>query len=68
MRENTHTYTFGSFTLSPGSNVTLHAGKGTNAATDLYWGSGSPIWNNDGDVVSLYDVSGRLVDALERGK
>lgn len=63
---NKHTYTFGSFTLSPGSTVTLHTGKGTNAPTDLYWGSGSPIWNNDGDVASLYDASGRLVDTLER--
>lgn len=63
---NKHTYTFGSFTLSPGSTVTLYTGKGTNTATDLYWGSGSPIWNNDGDVASLYDASGRLVDVLER--
>jgi len=63
---NKHTYTFGSFTLSPGSTVVLHTGKGTNTATDLYWGSGSPIWNNDGDVASLYDASGRLVDTLER--
>jgi len=46
--------------------VTLHTGDGTNSATDLYWGSKRPIWNNDGDTASLYDHNGRLVDSLER--
>mgnify|MGYP002408763551 CR=1 FL=1 len=61
-----HTYTFPSFTLAPGATVTLHTGDGTNSATDLYWGSKRPIWNNDGDTASLYDRNGRLVDSLER--
>jgi len=33
--------------------VTLHTGSGTDSETDLYWGSGSPIWNNDGDTVTV---------------
>lgn len=61
-----HTYTFPSCTLDPQATVTLYTGKGTNTATEIYWGSGSPIWNNDGDTAYLYDDSGNLVAALER--
>jgi len=49
------------FTLDPGAHVTLHNGNGTDSATDLYWGSGSPIWNNAGDTVFVYDDEGTLV-------
>jgi competence protein ComEC len=38
-------------TLDPDAQITLHTGSGTNTAADLYWGSGPPIWNNDGDTV-----------------
>ena len=60
-----HTYTFPSYTLDSGT-VTVYTGKGTSAASELYWGSGSPIWNNDGDVAYLYDDSGKLVSTMER--
>ncbi|CCQ34988.1 transforming DNA uptake protein (plasmid) [Halorhabdus tiamatea SARL4B] len=57
-----HTYTFPSgFTLDPGAQVTLHTGSGTDSATDLYWGSGSPIWNNAGDTVFVHDDEGTPV-------
>jgi hypothetical protein len=55
------TYTFGSFTLEAGSSVTLHTGSGTDTSTDLYWGYGSPVWNNDGDTVTLTDDTGTVV-------
>ncbi|WP_284011744.1 lamin tail domain-containing protein [Haloarcula pelagica] len=46
------TYTFPEgYKLASGATVTLHTGSGTDTATDLYWGSGSPIWNNGGDTV-----------------
>jgi hypothetical protein len=59
------TYTFGSFDLAPGNSVTLRTGSGTddpdsNPDADLYWGRGQPVWNNDGDVASLFDASGSL--------
>lgn len=57
-----HTYTFPSFTLDAGATVTLHTEAGSNSATDLYWGSGRPVWNNDGDTARLYDSTGNLVD------
>jgi competence protein ComEC len=40
-------------TLAPGATITLHTGSGTETETDLYWGSGSPIWNNGGDTVTV---------------
>jgi len=55
-------YTFpDGFTLGAGETVTLHSGSGTDTSTDLYWGSGSPIWNNSGDTVYVFDDAGTLV-------
>lgn len=57
-----HTYYFPSgFTLDPGARVTLYTGSGTNSNTELYWGSNSAIWNNDGDTIYVYDEEGRKV-------
>nr|WP_325051213.1 lamin tail domain-containing protein [Halorientalis pallida] len=57
-----HTYTFPSgFTLDPGAEVTVHTGSGQDTDTDLYWGSGSPIWNNGGDTVIVRDDAGTIV-------
>lgn len=61
-----HTYTFPSCTLNSQTAVTLYTEEGTDTATELYWGSGNPIWNNDGDTAYLYDDSGYLVAELER--
>jgi hypothetical protein len=61
-----HTYTFPSYTLNSGSTLTVFTAKGTNTATELYWGSDDPIWNNDGDTAYLYDNNGKLVSKLER--
>lgn len=53
------TYAFpNGFVLAPGANVTLRTGSGTDNATDLYWGSGSPVWNNDGDTVVVTNATG----------
>lgn len=56
------TYTFPAFTLPAGGHVKLHTGKGTNTATDVYWGRGRAVWNNDGDTVYLYNSASVLVD------
>jgi competence protein ComEC len=56
------TYTFpDGTTLDPGATVTLHTGSGTDTETDLYWGSGSPIWNNGGDTVIVRTPDGTIV-------
>ena len=36
--------------------------SGTDTATDLYWGRGNPVWNNDGDVAVLRDAGGGEMD------
>lgn len=51
-------YEFPSFTLNPGTSVKVFTGKGSNSATELYMGRGSPIWNNDGDTATLKDAGG----------
>jgi len=56
------TYTFpDGFSLDPGASVTVHTGSGTDSATDLYWGSGRPVWNNDGDTVIVTAADGTVV-------
>ncbi|WP_435362317.1 lamin tail domain-containing protein [Haloarchaeobius sp. DFWS5] len=49
------------FTLKAGASVTLHTGSGDDTATDLYWGSDSPVWNNDGDSVVVQTDNGVTV-------
>ncbi|MEF8773994.1 MAG: lamin tail domain-containing protein [Halobacteriales archaeon] len=56
------TYTFpDGFELAPGERVTLHTGAGADTATDLYWGAGGPVWNNDGDTVVVRTDDGDVV-------
>jgi len=56
-----HTFTFPGFTLPAGGTVRVWTGKGANTTTDLYWGSGTAIWNNNGDMAYLRDAEGNLV-------
>ncbi len=49
------------FSLGGGETVTLHTGSGTDTQTDLYWGYGSPVWNNSGDTVYVFDDTGTEV-------
>ena len=48
-------------TVGPGESVTLHTGSGEDTETDLYWGAGSPVWNNSGDTVIVRNSDGDLV-------
>jgi len=34
------------------------------AKSELFWGSRSPIWNNDGDTIFMRDTEGELVLSL----
>jgi hypothetical protein len=60
---SSHVYTFGTFTLGAGRSVVVHTGKGTNSASNRYWGSGSYIWNNTGDTAVLRTAAGATVDS-----
>jgi competence protein ComEC len=57
-----HTYTFpDGVTLAAGEQLTVHTGSGTDTETDLYWGRGSPVWNNDGDTIIIRTTDGTIV-------
>ncbi|TKX82658.1 lamin tail domain-containing protein, partial [Halorubrum sp. SS5] len=57
-----HSYVFPEgFALDAGATVTLRTGSGADTETDLFWGAGSPIWNNAGDTVILSDADGDRV-------
>lgn len=58
-----HTYLFGSYALGSGRYVKIHTGKGTNTATDRYWGAGNYVWNNDRDTGYLLNLHAALVDS-----
>ncbi|MEF8801354.1 MAG: lamin tail domain-containing protein [Halolamina sp.] len=63
--EADHTYTVPDGTsLAPGETLTLHTGSGTDGDGHLYWGAGSPVWNNAGDTVTVRTASGEI--AAER--
>lgn len=62
MDEAEHTFTFPNFTLSAGTQVTVWVRSGTNTTTDLYWGRGSSVWNNTGDIATLRDGTAAVVD------
>jgi micrococcal nuclease len=61
-----HSYRFpDGTTLAPGEHLTLHTGRGADTASDRYWGASSPVWNNDGDTVTVRDRNGTV--RAERG-
>jgi len=57
-----NTYTFSHFSLAPQQYVRLHSGAGADSQTDLYWGKGTAVWDNNGDAVLLVDDSGHRID------
>ena len=62
-----HVFKFPALTLTAGSSVRIHTGHGSNAAHNLYWGSGSYIWNNTGDKATLKNKAGTVMDTCSWG-
>jgi LysM repeat protein len=58
-----HVYAFPNLSLGTGGGVKIHTGSGRNSPTDLYWGLETTIWGEAGDVASLRDNQGKLIDA-----
>jgi len=55
-------FTFPSnFSIQPNQSVTIHSGSGENTQTDLYWGSGRPIWNDSGDTIIIRNDKNNIV-------
>jgi len=55
-------YVFPAFVLMPQSSVTIYSGSGKMNETSLYMGLDTPIWSNTGDVATLKDGSGTIID------
>jgi hypothetical protein len=56
-----HTFLFPTFLLAAGMTMRVWVGPGENTASDLYWGRNTSVWNDRGDVATLRDASGSLV-------
>lgn len=48
-------------TIDSGATVTLYTGNGADSAAALYWNASRPIWNNDGDTVTVTASNGTTV-------
>jgi len=48
-------------TLAPGDNLTFRTGSGMDTPETLYWNASGPVWNNDGDTITVTTESGELV-------
>jgi len=57
-----HVYRFPRTRLRPNRTVTVHTGKGRDHGLQRYWDQGFYVWNNDGDVATLRNRSGRTID------
>jgi hypothetical protein len=57
-----HPYVFPAFVLLPESSVTVYSGRGRMNDTALYMGLDTPIWDNPGDVATLIDGGGTMID------
>ena len=49
------------FRLYPFTSVTLYTGQGINMTTALYWHHETPVWNNDGDTVFVYNEKNVII-------
>jgi len=55
-------YTFPDGTeLAPGAELTLRTGAGTDTTGEFHWDSGRPVWNNDGDTVTVRAANGTVM-------
>jgi LysM repeat protein len=58
-------YTFPSLFLGSGGGVRIHTIAGQDTSTDLHWGQQSAVWNSPGDIITLRDSAGRVMDSYK---
>jgi competence protein ComEC len=61
-KTNSQPYVFPAFVLMPESSVTIYSGSGKMNDTALFMGRDTPVWGNSGDVATLKDGSGTIID------
>jgi competence protein ComEC len=55
---SSHVYKFRNIHFA--DEIVLHSSLGKDNATDIFWNSKTPIWNNAGDTIFLRDDRGLL--------
>jgi competence protein ComEC len=55
-------YRFPAILLLPGNSVTVYTGSGILNDTALFMGRTGPLWGNSGDLATLRDGSGNIID------
>ncbi|MFA4862081.1 MBL fold metallo-hydrolase [Methanoregula sp.] len=55
-------YRFPAFILLPASTVTVYSGTGMMNDTALFMGRTEPVWGNSGDLATLRDGAGTIID------
>ncbi len=61
-RDSGEPYRFPAFLLLPGYSVTVYTGSGVLNDTALFMGRTEPLWGNSGDLATLKDGSGNIID------
>jgi endonuclease YncB( thermonuclease family) len=65
--ESRKQYVFNARVLARYETVVVYSGKGSDNATAVFWGSATPIWNNERDTLYLLDADGRIVNHVAYG-
>lgn len=60
-----HVFRFPLMTLAAGSTCRVWTGAGTDTASDVFWGRGTAVWNNEGDRAILRNRHGLTVHTYE---
>lgn len=61
-RNSAEPYRFPAFLLLPGNSVTIYTGSGVLNDTALFMGRTEPVWGNSGDLATLKDGNGNIID------
>ncbi len=70
--DDSHRFVLPDLVIPVGHTFKLHSGVGEHQADPkkqlaVHLGSERPIWNNDGDILTLFDPSGAVVDRRAHG-
>jgi hypothetical protein len=57
-----HNFTFPSYEVPPGGIVRLWTRVGINAPPNFYWNQQNEVWQNDGDIATLFNEFVQVVD------
>ena len=49
------------------SVINVHSNEGNDNATDIYWNSKTPVWNDDRDTIYIFDSENNIVLAESYG-